>query len=167
MNAKVNKDDHVILDPSTLEVLRKGKPTKDEIEKIIEYLAYAPNPIKGALQVELYKNRDHIAKTLGLDPKEICFGDYLPGKEKVCPYSLVLGNVVLFDSNVTDLGKLEKITGNAHFDGSQLSNLGNLKEIGGDAITGTESLSKQFKSVNGKFKRVSNKSSNQDQGQDM
>lgn len=61
---------------------------------------------------------------------------------------------------------LRAIGGDASFNFSEITDLGNLKEIGGKILDVKENLKKQFKVVNGKYKRVSNKSLNQGQGQD-
>ena len=80
----------------------------------------------------LSKLRPQLAKHLKCKPEEIDYGADFKGKCKQ-PYVIVLRNVDFEDSQITNLGKLQTIGGNANFENSQITSLGNLQMIGGYA----------------------------------
>jgi hypothetical protein len=61
------------------------------------------------------------------------------------------GDAYFGDSQITDLGNLKSIGGDAYFDDSQITDLGNLKSIGGDAYFGGSQITDlgNLKSIRG------------------
>ena len=92
-----------------------------------------------------------IALYYGCREEELCFGNYQPSDEDVCPYcvifcnakfagiksidklQIVYGDVDFDDCLVNIIPKLEFIQGDVHFSGSKIVDLNTLKSIGGTA----------------------------------
>ena len=85
------------------------------------------------LKENLYLIKDKIATYYNCSEEEIALGDvdFDETDITICPYKIILGNVWLGDSKVTDLGKLQYIGGDADFYLSKVAKLGNLQTIGG------------------------------------
>ena len=86
-----------------------------------------------SLKQKLPKVKKHLAEYYNCTEEEISLDNYTPTEETRCPYKVILKFANFANSNVTDLGELQSIGGNAKFSFSKITNLGKLQKIGGDA----------------------------------
>ena len=121
--------------------IESGKADEIDIEELLQdYLDSSAdykthggyeNSNKTALKENLPKLRPQLVKHFNCKPEEICCVDInFEGKNKQ-PYVIILRNARFEDSQITSLGNLQTICGDAYFRYSQIIDLGNLQSIGG------------------------------------
>ena len=88
------------------------------------------------LKQKLSKAKKYLAEYYNCTEEEISLDNYTPTKETRCPYKVILEYADFTNSNITDLGKLQFIGGDAYFNDSKITTLGELQSIGGDAHFG-------------------------------
>ena len=98
---------------------------------------------EGYLTISEYRQPsiDYTFKDLGIDENKLF--------EKV---KTINGSADFSNSQITDLGNLEKINGNAYFSNSQITDLGNLRTINGDAYFSNSQITDlgNLETINGK-----------------
>ena len=117
-----------------------GTFNSEETPKLIEDLLHSDykshfnkNSNLEKLKQKLPKVKKHLAEYYNCTEEEISLDNYTPTKETRCPYKVILEYADFTNSNITDLGKLQFIGGDASFDNSNITDLGKLQSIGGDA----------------------------------
>lgn len=120
--------------------IEDGTFNSEETPKLIEDLLhsdykshFSANSNLKALKQKLPKIKKHLAEYYNCTEEEISLDNYTPTKETRCPYKVILEYADFTNSNITDLGKLQFIGGDAYFDNSNLTDLGKLQSIGGYA----------------------------------
>ena len=131
-----------------------GELTKEDIPGLIhdlfevnDYRSHGGenNSNKIELKKKLEKIKGLLAEYYGCNEEEICTESFFGTDYEKCPYKVIFGKAFFSNSQITDLGNLERIGGDANFSNSQVTDFGNLEKIYGEISWGDrEDLKQQY-----------------------